>query len=59
MNVQNDFIFDAEIAPKELVVAIEKWNKVIPLQEYDKDYLRLFEEIINKGKHEKKYVRFF
>lgn len=50
-----------QINSEELIEAIQRWGKVIPQQDHDKDYLRLFEDIINKGKHKegKNQVRFF
>jgi hypothetical protein len=44
---------------KELIVAIERWGKIIPAQDHDRDYLRVFEEVLNKGKQEKNFYRFF
>lgn len=48
-----------QVTSKQLIAAIEKWEKIIPAQDHDKDYLRLFEEIVNRGKYEKNHLRFF
>lgn len=48
-----------QINSKELIVAIDRWGKIIPQQDHEKDYLRVFEEVLNKGKHEKSHIRFF
>lgn len=48
-----------QVNSKEIVLAIERWGKIVPQQDHEKDYLRLFEEILNKGKHAKSHVRFF
>lgn len=45
-----------QVDSEQLVVAIEKWGKIIAAQDHDRDYLRLFEEIINKGKFENPYL---
>jgi hypothetical protein len=48
-----------QVSVEQVLTAIEKYGKAIVLQHHEKDYLRLFEEVINKGKHEGSQVRFF
>lgn len=48
-----------EVNSEQLIDSIQKYGRPITLQHHIKDYLRLFEEIINKGKHEKNFIRFF
>lgn len=48
-----------QVSVEQLLTAIDKYGKVITLQHQEKDYLRLFEEVINKGKYEKNQIRFF
>lgn len=47
------------INSEELGTAIEKYGKIITVQDHDKDYLRVFEEVVNKGKQKANHARFF
>lgn len=44
---------------EQIKAGIEKWGKIVSVQNDSREYLRLFEEIMNKGKHEKSMLRFF
>lgn len=62
--VDQDFILALrtmfqQVNSEEIKTAIDRWGKVIPTQDHAKDYMRLFEEIINKGKHGQSHIRFF
>ncbi len=44
---------------EQVKAAIESYGKIIIKQDHDKDYLRVFEDVMNKNKHEKNHIRFF
>lgn len=39
--------------------AVARYGKIIIKQDHDKDYLRVFEDVFNKSKHDKNRIRFF
>ncbi len=44
---------------EQVIAAIDDYGKLITKQNHAKDYLRVFESVMNKGKHEKNHIRFF